>query len=184
MNYNKETVKAVFLDRDGVINVDYGYVYQINNFKFIDGIFSLAKKVVRKGYHLIIITNQAGVARGYYTEDDFIKLSTWMCEQFQLNGSPISKVYFAPTHPTEGVGKYRVSDYRRKPNPGMILEAARDFDLDLKKSILIGDKESDVAAGLCAGVGCNILFRSLNKRTEVNDSVRVVSSLLQAEKFL
>ena len=176
--------KAVFLDRDGVINIDYGYVYRIDDFKFKDGIFCLASKAVDEGYHLIVVTNQAGIARGYYTENDFFKLSTWMCREFQKNGSPISKIYFAPTHPIEGLGKYKVSDNRRKPKPGMILEAASEFNLDLKNSILIGDKRTDVVAGLSAGVGCNILVGKPKDVIGLGDTVQVVSSLEQAELYI
>lgn len=176
--------KAVFLDRDGVINIDCGYVYRIMDFKFNDGIFSLANKAVDEDYHLIVVTNQAGIARGYYTESDFYKLSTWMCSEFQKNGSPISKVYFAPTHPIEGLGKYKISDNRRKPKPGMILEAALEFNLDLNESILIGDKRTDVVAGLSAGVGCNILVGNTDEVGDLGDTVKVVSSLGQAERYI
>ena len=176
--------KALFLDRDGVINVDYGYVYKINDFKFYRGIFRLASKAVNKGYKLIVVTNQAGIARGYYTESDFLKLSDWMCNEFQKNGSTISKVYFAPTHPTEGLGKYKAPDYRRKPNPGMILEAACEFKLDLSDSILIGDKQTDIGAGLSAGVGCNILLGNSSEIAVSNNNVRVVPSLEQAEIYI
>ena len=176
--------KAVFLDRDGVINIDYGHVYKIHDFKFNDGIFCLASKAVNEGYHLIVVTNQAGIARGYYTENDFFKLSAWMCGEFQKNGSPISKVYFAPTHPIEGFGKYKISDNRRKPKPGMILEAASEFNLDLKKSVLIGDKRTDVVAGLSAGVGCNILIGRPDDVIDLGDTVQAVSSLGQAELYI
>ena len=176
--------KALFLDRDGVINVDYGYVYKISNFKFHRGIFRLASKAVNKGYHIIVVTNQAGIARGYYNESDFLKLSNWMCGEFQKNECPILKVYFAPTHPTEGKGKYKMLDYRRKPNPGMILEAACEFNLDLDDSIMIGDKHTDIEAGLSAGVGCNILLGDSNKVATLDDNVKVVSSLKQAELYL
>jgi D-glycero-D-manno-heptose 1,7-bisphosphate phosphatase len=178
------TSRAVFLDRDGVINVDYGYVYRIGDFKFKEGIFSLARKAVNEGYVLIVVTNQAGIARGYYTENDFLKLSDWMCNEFEKNESPISKVYFAPTHPTGGLGKYRKPDNRRKPNPGMILEAAIDFNLDLKSSILIGDKKTDISAGLAAGIGCNILLGDSCEVVSLGDTVRTVSSLGQVERYL
>lgn len=178
------TSRAVFLDRDGVINEDYGYVYKFSDFKFKKGIFKLARKAVKEGYDLIVVTNQAGIARGYYTENDFLKLSDWMCSEFEKNGSPISKVYFAPTHPTEGLGQYKKLDDRRKPNPGMILEAAIDFNLDLKRSILIGDKKTDIFAGLSAGIGCNILLGDSCEVVSLGDTVSAVSSLGQAERYL
>lgn len=150
--------RAVFLDRDGVINVDHGYVHHPDSFEFIDGIFEVACKAKASGYSLIVITNQAGIGRGYYSEHQFHRLTAWMCNEFVNVGSPIEKVYFSPYHPTEGVGKYKKDDISRKPRPGMILLAQRELDLDLKNSILIGDKASDIQAGIAAGVGTNLLF--------------------------
>ena len=86
--------KALFLDRDGVINVDHGYVHTIEDFDFVDGIFELTRNAVSKGYVIVVITNQSGIGRGYYSEKQFMDLSAWMCEQFQLSGAKIEKVYF------------------------------------------------------------------------------------------
>lgn len=176
--------KAVFLDRDGVINIDFGYVHTISAFEFCEGIFEFSTSAKKKGYHLIVVTNQAGIARGYYSENEFLKLSSWMCEQFQSNGSPISKVYFSPNHPVYGLGRYKTSDNRRKPGVGMILEAANEFDLDLKKSILIGDNRTDIIAGLSAGIGCNILFGNSLDISDLGGEIRTVSSLFDAQKYL
>jgi len=176
--------KGLFLDRDGVINIDYGYVHQISDFKFKEGIFSLARKAVLKGYSLFVVTNQAGIGRGYYTENDFFKLSDWMCEKFLEHDAPIAKIYFSPTHPEKGIGEYKILDYRRKPFPGMILEAERDFDVDLRHSILIGDKDTDILAGITAGVGCNLLLSNSGKVRKKNDTVKIISSLHQAEQYL
>ena len=151
-------LRALFLDRDGVINQNHGYVFKQNNFDFIDGIFDVALYAQKLKYKLIIITNQAGIGRGYYSEDQFHNLSRWMCEQFAEAGSPISKVYFSPYHPTAGVGMYLKDDYSRKPHPGMILQAQQDFDIDLSDSVLIGDQATDIQAGVAAGVGTNLLF--------------------------
>ena len=151
--------KALFLDRDGVINVDHGYVHKINDFDFVSGIFDLSRKAIQKGYKIFVITNQAGIARGYYSLVDFNNLTDWMYERFKQEQCEISKVYLSPYHPTEGIGKYRKEHYSRKPNPGMIFLAQKEFDIDLKASILIGDKESDIEAGISAGVGTNLRFR-------------------------
>jgi len=110
------------------------------------------------GYKLIVITNQAGIGRGYYSEQQFHQLTAWMCSEFLNAGAPIEKVYFSPFHPTEGLGKYKKDDITRKPRPGMILLAQQELDLDLENSILIGDKASDIQAGIAAGVGTNLLF--------------------------
>jgi D-glycero-D-manno-heptose 1,7-bisphosphate phosphatase len=176
--------KALFLDRDGVINIDYGYVYQIKNFQFQKGIFNLAKQAIKNNYKIFVVTNQSGIGRGYYNESNFLTLTEWMCEKFQNKGAIISKVYFAPTHPHEGLGKYKTVDNRRKPNPGMILEAANEFDIDLKKSILLGDKKTDILAGLSAGVGCNILLGNQSKICDLGNSIHVISSLNQALHYL
>ena len=150
--------RALFLDRDGVININHGYVHLIKNFEFIDGIFDVARTAHALGYKLIVITNQSGIGRGYYSEQQFQQLTAWMCDQFLNEGAPIQKVYFSPFHPTEGVGNFKKNDISRKPRPGMINQAQRDINLDLEGSILIGDEISDIQAGISAGVGLNILL--------------------------
>ena len=149
---------AVFLDRDGVINHNHGYVHKIQNFDFIDGIFDVARFAHQQEYKLVVITNQAGIGRGYYTEEDFHILTYWMCDQFLAEGTKIERVYFSPYHPTAGTGKYLKDDFSRKPQPGMILQAREELDLDLASSVLIGDKVSDIQAGIAAGVGRKLLF--------------------------
>ena len=148
--------KALFLDRDGVINVDHGYVSRPEQIDFIEGIFQLCRQAKALGYLLIVITNQAGIGRGLYTEADFHQLTDWMCGVFEQEGCALDAVYFCPHHPTEGIGNYRKKCGCRKPAPGMIMRAQRDLDLDLAGSVLVGDKDSDVAAGYSAGVGCSI----------------------------
>jgi len=150
--------RALFLDRDGVINIDYGYVHTPDTFEFINGIFDVANFAIELNYKLVVITNQAGIGRGIYSEEDFNKLTSWMCEKFSTAGAPIDRVYFSPYHPTAGIGGYLKDDYNRKPKPGMILNAQKELDLDLRSSVLIGDKASDIQAGIAAGVGRNLLF--------------------------
>jgi D-glycero-D-manno-heptose 1,7-bisphosphate phosphatase len=150
--------RALFLDRDGVINVDRGYVCAREHFEFVQGIFELCRHAAALDYVVIVVTNQAGIGRGYYGEEEFLRLTQWMCEVFRDCGGPIARVYHCPYHPEHGIGIYRADSSLRKPHPGMILQAAADFDLDLEGSVLIGDKETDVLAGRAAGVGCNLLF--------------------------
>lgn len=152
--------RALLLDRDGVINVDHGYVHRIQDFEFVPGIFDLVRAAHHAHFQVIVITNQAGIARGFYSEKQFDELTGWMCKEFESRGAPIAKVYFSPYHPTEGLGRYRKDDVSRKPHPGMILQAQTEFDLGLASSILIGDKASDIRAGIAAGVGQNILLAS------------------------
>ena len=152
---------ALFLDRDGVINVDRAYVYRPEDFEFIDGIFDLCRRARQQDYLIFVITNQAGIARGLYTEDDFLSLTQWMCEAFASAGAAIDKVYFCPFHAEHGIGKYKLDSPFRKPAPGMILQAAQEFNVDLARSVLVGDMETDIQAGVAAGIGVNLLFRPL-----------------------
>jgi D-glycero-D-manno-heptose 1,7-bisphosphate phosphatase len=139
--------KALFLDRDGVINVEKNYVYRIEDFEFIDGIFELCHKYIDHGFLILVITNQAGIAKGFYSVDDFLKLTDWMIVQFRKKRIDIKKVYYCPHFPDVDS-----PCECRKPNPGMILRAANEFDLDLTQCVLIGDKESDLQAGRNAGM--------------------------------
>jgi D-glycero-D-manno-heptose 1,7-bisphosphate phosphatase len=158
MENHKKLSKALFLDRDGVINYDFGYVSKKNDFVFVDGIFNLVNFASSLNYLVIVATNQAGIARNYYTESEFHELSNWMCDQFILNGSKIHKIYYSPYHPTSGIGEYLRDDFSRKPNPGMLLQACEDYFIDPKKSVFIGDKATDIQAGNAAGIGTNLLF--------------------------
>ena len=157
---------ALFLDRDGVINIDYAYVHRSENFESIDGIFELCREAKRLGYWIFVITNQAGIGRGQYTEQDFLKLTEWMQVVLKAEGAKADAVYFCPYHPVHGVGCYKQDSDCRKPNPGMLLQAAREFDINFDDSVLIGDKLSDIYAGLSAGVGVNLLFDPDGKQFE------------------
>ena len=153
---------ALFLDRDGVINVDHGYVYRIEDFEFIPGIFELCRNAKVKGNKLVVVTNQAGIARGLYSEAQFHALTDWMKQRFVEEGAPLDGVYFCPTHPSAGLGAYRVDTEFRKPGPGMLLQAARELNIDLPRSTIIGDKVSDMQAGAAAGVERLFLFDPKN----------------------
>lgn len=140
--------KALFLDRDGVINEDFGYVYEVKNFIFKDEIFKAVKGFVDSGFIVIIVTNQSGIGRGYYTLEQFNELSEFMLGEFAKNGIEIAKICFCPHAPEEDCEC-------RKPKPKMIIDAANEFKIDLPNSIMIGDKDSDIKAGKSAGVGTN-----------------------------
>jgi len=139
--------KALFLDRDGVINVEIDYLHKINDFIFIDGIFDLCRYYQSLGYLIIVVTNQSGIARQFYSEDDFHRLTKWMIESFSKENITISNVYFCPHHPDIS-GECSC----RKPEPGMLLKAAEEFEIDLENSILVGDKERDIEAALNSGI--------------------------------
>lgn len=165
--------KALFLDRDGVINIEKQYLYKINDFEFISGVFSTCKHFLDQDYLLIIITNQAGIARGKYTENDFAKLTLWMLQQFTNQGVSISKVYHCPHHPD-----FTGTCDCRKPNPGMIRLAQKEFNLDLSQCILVGDKEGDIQAGISAGITKNFLVRSGHRIDENNtEANQIIDSL-------
>lgn len=139
--------KALFLDRDGVINEEINYLHKIEDLIFIEEIFSICEFYRDKGFLIFIITNQAGIAKGHFTEADFQLLTEWMLNEFQKRNIEITKVYHCPHHP-DFTGECNC----RKPNPGMILQAKKEFDLDLEKSVLIGDKLSDIEAGINSGI--------------------------------
>jgi len=167
-----------------VINVNHGYVHSKDNFDFIDGIFELVHSARSLGYRIVVVTNQAGIGRGYYTEAQFHELTAWMCEQFELHDAPVDKVYFSPYHPTAGIGEYRKDECTRKPGSGMILRAHRELGLSLKNSILIGDKPSDIQAGVSAGVGLNILYSNESIATLEGLRYVPVRALKDAISFL
>jgi len=139
--------KALFLDRDGVINVEKDYLYKIEDFEFINGIFNLCKYYTDLGYIIVVVTNQSGIAREYYSKEDFSRLTVWMKEVFSKNSIAIKDVYYCPHHPAIS-GECSC----RKPKPGMLLDAAEKHNIDLSNSIIIGDKERDIEAGLNAGL--------------------------------
>ena len=148
--------KALFLDRDGVINLERHYVHSCDKFQFQDGIFELCRAAQNLRYLLVVVTNQAGIARGYYTEQDFLQLTQWMIDRFAEQQIKIARVYYCPYHPVHGVRGYKRDSPDRKPKPGMLLRAQRDLDLDLSSSVLIGDQASDMKAARAAGIGTKI----------------------------
>lgn len=152
------TRAALFLDRDGVVNRDTGYVHRIEDFVFQDGIFALCAAAQARGMAVVIVTNQAGIGRGYYTEADFVALTEWMRGEFARHGVRLTAVEHCPDHPTHGVGAYRRENPRRKPGPGMILDACAAYGIDPARSVMLGDRASDMAAAVGAGVGRLVLW--------------------------
>ena len=144
--------KALFLDRDGTINVDYGYVFEIEKFHLIDGIIELCQKAQDAGYLIIVITNQSGIERGYFSDRDFLRINTYMVELFKEKGIIITDVFYCP----------HLESFDRKPNPGMFIKAAKKYNIDMLNSISLGDKERDIIAAQNAGVGKNFLLINNN----------------------
>lgn len=173
-------MRALFLDRDGVINVDHGHVGTRARFEFSHGVFDMARVAVSLSYGLFIITNQAGIARGLYSEEDFQKLMGWVGREFKKYGAPIIKVYHCPHHPDYPMSDAAIGCDCRKPAPGLLLRAAREFEIDMDASIMVGDKESDMLAGLAAGVGSLVLMGTgpIDVRWHCAASMEELSGLL------
>ncbi|MCR9256391.1 MAG: HAD family hydrolase [Alphaproteobacteria bacterium] len=144
--------RAVFWDRDGVLNHDPGYLAQPDDTVFTPGAPIALARSTAAGYANIIVTNQAGIARGYYSEADFHHYMDWFCSTICRDGGTIHAVYFCPHHPTDGLGDYRRDSPDRKPNPGMILRAMDEHRIERHGSFLIGDSPSDLAAAEAAGL--------------------------------
>lgn len=174
--------RALFLDRDGVINVDHGYVHRIEDFEFVPGIFELVRAARHRGLLPVVVTNQAGIARGYYDEAQFAELTRWMLARFAAEGAALERVYHCPTHPTEGIGRYRVDSIDRKPGPGMLLKARDELGIDLAGSVVLGDKASDMLAGRAAGAGHLLLLRAHRDDSDPPPAgTRVVATLADAQ---
>jgi len=144
--------KAVFFDRDGTLNEEVHYLHKIEDFKWIEGAIDAIKYCNDNGYLAIVITNQSGVARGYYPESDIMKLYDWMNADLAKHGAHLDGIYYCPHHPTGKVKEYAIDCDCRKPKPGMLLKAQKEHDIDLKSSYLIGDGARDVECAEAAGV--------------------------------
>ncbi len=160
-------LKALFLDRDGVINYDYGYVHCESNFHFVEGIFDLCRHFIKLGYIIIVITNQSGIAKKLYSEKDFLSLNQWMIERFKDQGIEITKTYYCPHDSIDGCNC-------RKPKPGMIFNAINEFALNPKECVLIGDNSSDLEAGKLARVGNLVLFDKIDHYDLINSLEKMI----------
>jgi D-glycero-D-manno-heptose 1,7-bisphosphate phosphatase len=143
--------RAVFLDRDGTVNVDFDYVHRAEQFEFIPGAAEAIRMLREAGFVVIVVTNQSGIGRGYYDEAAVETLHRYMDAELAKAGTTVDGYYFCPHHPHKGIGKYLMECDCRKPLPGRLLRAADEFSIDLSRSYLVGDKLSDVEAALKAG---------------------------------
>lgn len=164
--------KALFLDRDGVINVDRGYVSKIKDFEFYEEIFPLCKHYIDLGYLVIVITNQTGIGLGKYSLKDFYEVNNYMLEAFLEKDAPIDDVFFCPHNPNSNCSC-------RKPKPKMFFDAKEKYNIDLENSIMIGDKITDALGAYNAGVGTIYL---INNDVELDIKVHRIRSLLEAIK--
>jgi D-glycero-D-manno-heptose 1,7-bisphosphate phosphatase len=175
--------RALFLDRDGVVNREVGYVFRREDIVFVDGIFSLCRTARGLGYRLVIVTNQAGIARGFYSEADYHSLMAWMREQFYEEGITFDGIYHSPYHPEHGIGEYKRDHEDRKPGAGMLRRAARDLGIALADSVMVGDRCTDIAAANAGGLRQSFLLEG----TEVipcGGTYTAVHSLAEVEAWM
>lgn len=144
--------KAVFFDRDGVLNVDVAYLYKIEDLRWIEGAREAVAYLTQQGYKIFIVTNQSGIARGYYTVEQMERLHSYMQQEIAAYGGRIDRIYYCPHHPEGSVAQYSCTCSCRKPKPGMLLQAFAEYDIDKEQSFLIGDGKRDVEAAEAAGV--------------------------------
>jgi D-glycero-D-manno-heptose 1,7-bisphosphate phosphatase len=171
-------MKVIFLDRDGVVNKEVGYLFKPSSFEFIDGVFEACRFFQSNNYQIIIITNQSGISRGYYSEDDYVKLKNWMLKKFLQNGINILDVYHCPHEPKSNCNC-------RKPKPGMFLKAKSLYSIDMESSWVIGDKEQDIEAANNAGISKTILVRSGHKIHEKNSNAKyILKSIHESIEFI
>ena len=172
------TIKTIFLDRDGVINKDTNYLSKIEDFEFINGIFKTCQYLLSIDYEIIIVTNQSGIARDYYSEKDFQNLTQWMLSQFEINDVNILDVLHCPHSPDSNCNC-------RKPKPGMFIKAKNKYNIDMEKSWMIGDSERDIQAANLAGITQTILVRSGQEINETkSDAMFFLDSIYQANQII
>jgi len=170
--------KIIFLDRDGVINSEVGYLYEIEKFIFIDGVFKELNYLSNLDYEFIIITNQSGIAKGKYSIADYKALEEWMVKQFLNKGVNILDIYFCPHNPEDNCKC-------RKPKPGLILDALKTYTIDKENSWMIGDKETDIECAQNAGITNTVLVRSGHQIDETNTNASyVVDSIKDLRKII
>ena len=168
-------IKTIFLDRDGVINKEVNYLHKIDDFEFIDGIFKTCLYFQNLGYKIIIITNQSGISRGYYSESDYHLVTQWMLSQFVKNNIYILDIFHCPHGPNS-------SCKCRKPMPGMFLNAKTKHNIDMKNSWMIGDKEVDVTAANASGIKSTILVKSGHRIDESNSNASFILDSIEQSK--
>ncbi|MDH2927372.1 D-glycero-beta-D-manno-heptose 1,7-bisphosphate 7-phosphatase [Lonepinella koalarum] len=177
--------KAIFLDRDGTLNVDHGYVYKIDDFQFIDGSIEALQELKSMGYLLVVVTNQSGIARGYFTEEQFLQLTEWFDWSLADRGVDLDGIYYCPHHP-DGKGEFRQDCDCRKPKGGMLLQAIKELNIDPSKSFMIGDKIEDLQAGMKANVANKVLVKTGKPVTEQGKKLAdyVIESVADLPKLI
>jgi len=175
--------RAVFLDRDGVLNEDNGYTYKLSDLRILDGVIDGLKKISNLNYKLIIITNQSGIARGLFSENQMHLFMKGLLRNLSEHDIYFHDYFFCPHHSDGIVAEYAKNCSCRKPEAGMLFHAEKKHDLDLTQSILIGDKETDILAGVKANLRSNILIdpNGKNNNSRASD---IVKNLVEASKII
>jgi len=172
------TIKTIFLDRDGVINKEVEYLFRTADFKFIEGVFGACLYFYHLDYKIIIISTQSGIARGYYSERDYLELTKWMLDQFNIKGISILDILYCPHGPESKCNC-------RKPKPGMLIEAKYKYNISMQDSWMIGDSESDIKAANAAGISNTILVRSGHSIDESNSNSKfTIDSIKQSKEVI
>ncbi|MGL5050736.1 MAG: D-glycero-beta-D-manno-heptose 1,7-bisphosphate 7-phosphatase [Fusobacteriaceae bacterium] len=176
--------KTIFLDRDGTINIEKDYLHKIKDFEFESGVLEALRIFKELNYDVIVVTNQSGIARGYYTEHDLKELNSYMVEEINKNGGAILKCYYCPHHPEKGLDKYRLECSCRKPESGMLEEAIKEFNVDRENSYMVGDKLSDIGAGQKAHLKSILVKTGYGKKTFEKISEEEKSKIMIFENLL
>lgn len=177
--------RAIFLDRDGVIVEDSNYVHRTDQLKLIPGSAEAIKLLNENNFLIIVVTNQAGIAKGYFTEEDTILFNRLMEEKLKRRGAHIDAIYYCPHHPDAKIEKYKINCNCRKPKPGMLKEAEKDFNIDLRRSFIIGDKLSDIDAGKCVECKTIMVLTGYGKDEPKNDTIyHIAQNLYCAVEYL
>lgn len=178
--------KVIFLDRDGTINIEKSYLHKWEDFEFEKNAIEGLKELKNLGYEFIVVTNQSGIGRGYYTEEDLVTLNNQMTEKLKEFGIEILECFYCPHHPEKGIGKYKVDCNCRKPNPGMLLEGIKKYDVDIENSFMIGDKKGDLEAGKKAGLKSILVLTGYGKKIEeeVKGNYLIAKDLLEVVTIL
>lgn len=166
--------RALFLDRDGVINEDYGYVHKIEDFHFREGIFDVCRAAQQARMKIIVVTNQAGIGRGFYNSSDYRVVTEYMISRFASENAQIASVYHCPYHPRAGLGHFKYNSFDRKPYPGMLIQACRDHHINPSLSIMIGDKDTDKLAAACL---CVKYYLDSKLASWQKDALRLIASI-------
>ena len=176
--------KALFLDRDGVINEEASYLWRCEDVRFVPGIFSLCRTAQSIGYRIVVVTNQAGIGRGLYTEEDFHSLMDWMRSEFAREQVTLDAVYFSPYHPKHGIGDYRREHEDRKPGAGMLRRAVADLGISLQDSVMVGDRCTDIAAANAASLRQAFLIAGTEAPEDCPGNFLPVTTLAEVESWL